>query len=407
MKKSSNFDMILVSETSINMLPNDLLAQILVWLPINSVFRSKCVSKLFFSVISHHSFEKVYTTHQSTRSSYWSFILTRFKDIKVSWFPSPPPCLPCSSFSFDFLKEYTCRFKLLASDNGILLFSSVAQQHNNHQQYHVFNPLTKKLVSLPPPPRQEEWVKIGFMVERCASFFVVRVAPFFSPTQCLEFDVFSSETFKWCVIQVHFPFPLGFFVTARAVVYNGNFHWLAEADHIVVFDPRRVNSQCRLIASPGDHHNRIVGILGVSCGRLRYCEVSSTYHDMHPHRRHILSIWELEIYDEEKWGLKDEVRLDDIWPNNEYVDEENGVFLSVYGMFPEAFHPLDSDVAFLKCSGRLITYRISTRNLDLVNRNRNAHPVGSIFEWQSFIYVLPSWPIQLPLGASEYGKEKI
>ncbi|GAA0185748.1 hypothetical protein LIER_33036 [Lithospermum erythrorhizon] len=72
-----------------------------------------------------------------------------------------------------------------------------------------------------------------------------------------------------------------------------------------------------------------------------------------------------QVY-EEKWVVKDEVGL-----------MKKMVF--VYGMFPEAFHRLDSDVVFLKCSGRLITYRILVRNLEFVNRKTQS--VGSTFEW--------------------------
>ncbi|RZC75352.1 hypothetical protein C5167_050828 [Papaver somniferum] len=111
------------------------------------------------------------------------------KDLTVDiWFIEPAPKSPDTGTK-------TCLY-LLGSSYGLVLFTTSLF---NQMIYYVCNPLTKKWVSLPPPPKVSEYVMAGFECDGSSSslistsYKVVRI-PKFETRRNFEVEIFTSDS---------------------------------------------------------------------------------------------------------------------------------------------------------------------------------------------------------------------
>jgi hypothetical protein len=64
-----------------NELPEDLVAQILLWLPVVSLLRFKCVCKSWYALITHQNFIRKHLLHDKNKSDSNTQLLLKFRDL--------------------------------------------------------------------------------------------------------------------------------------------------------------------------------------------------------------------------------------------------------------------------------------------------------------------------------------
>lgn len=284
------------------------------------------------------------------------------------------------------VKQVQVSVKLLDSSNGLLLVCSV---DNNSQvvDYYVCNPLTMKWVGLPKVLSQLKWSKAVIMVDD-GNFYVVRIAQLTCRSKVFNFEVFSSEWGQWKYVKVCCNRSIRFFVMKRhTVCCNGVIHCLVDNDTILAFDPRSDANKCRLIDLPSDRVSRIVGVIGVCCGLMRYVEVADTYPE--PTQAHSLGVWLLKDYDAGEWILEYRIELSEFCSSDPYVTP----MFSRTGANTRAvaFHPFDYDAVFLNCSCHLIRCQLSTKMVEVVEC-ASGEMRDSLYNFEVFPFVLPPWP---------------
>ncbi|OVA04895.1 F-box domain [Macleaya cordata] len=188
-------------------LPEDVWIEIFSRLPLNFIFKFRCVSKLWLSFLSKPSF--IIGIFNSLTSPPWTLVYQLNDNHFSHFYPifdrqlfstaSPDVHFQFISrydgFSFRFLPEE--KIYLLASSNGLVLCSASL---NYQSIYYVCNPLTKKWVSLPPPTQSPPRLFLnGFICDSSSLTFtstykVLRIPEFKDPTTKFDLEIFSSDT---------------------------------------------------------------------------------------------------------------------------------------------------------------------------------------------------------------------
>ncbi|XP_026450225.1 F-box protein At5g07610-like [Papaver somniferum] len=207
-------------------------------LPLTEIFKFKCVSKVWLSILSNpHFINKWYKLNYSLWMLIHGTSLAK---------PNPTASLATGSFTLSCPKlnsQFICyhqsvsgfslRFVnqkhelkntnlyIIGSNNGLVLCTT---DHSSQNNYYVCNPLTKKWVSLPPPPRDAIIVHTGFTCESSltsTSFKVIRV----DDGATFKIDIFSSALGKWNVYNVLRPHGAiqGCSIHDNYVAHNGVF----------------------------------------------------------------------------------------------------------------------------------------------------------------------------------------
>lgn len=140
----------------------------------------------------------------------------------------------------------------------------------------------------------------------------------------------------------------------------GAVHCLVDNYTILAFDPRSDVSKCRLIDLPSDRVSRVVGVIGVSCGLMRYVEVADTY--LEPTQTHSLGVWLLIDYlDAGEWILEYRIELSEFCSSDTRMFSRRGAITRAV-----AFHPFNYDAVYLNCSCHLFCCQLSTKMVEVV-----------------------------------------
>ncbi|EYU39665.1 hypothetical protein MIMGU_mgv1a022846mg [Erythranthe guttata] len=247
---------------------DDLLREILVHLPPKTLFKFMTVSKKWKFIINDPTFLEFHSNKQRGRSSAVAGddggrllalfqLTTKHLSGRYRRRPSEPAMNILAVFP-DGNPEIMCVEKELGyfinSSEGLVLCG----RHSS--KYHVMNPVTKKWVPLPPPPRHRldqqyyrDWT-IGLMVtawEGDNSYIVVRAALTDDLDQLLPIETYSSKTGEWVPSTlvgtgefVLHPLP------GAPLVANGVFHWYTYNWQIALYDPSDETGHVQLIKIP-------------------------------------------------------------------------------------------------------------------------------------------------------------
>nr|GMD58551.1 F-box protein At5g49610-like [Ipomoea batatas]GME00983.1 F-box protein At5g49610-like [Ipomoea batatas] len=318
--------------------PSDLLVEILARLPSSrAAIQLKLVCKSWCSLISSHYFITVFNhrrhgpIHPSSSGCFifqsvvdpnlrmlrWGY--TQHHDAAAGDFHSP---------DFSFLPGPQSSIRLNASCADLILCSTRTSTSHIFQPvfYYVCNMLTKQWAALPPAPqfqlesRTHVAISTGFLCvpAPCSlcrlgqnnnnnNFMVVRICvipvALIHPQFEFKAQLSSSEKGEWRSVVISSPQAVRFPVRSSAtlVPYKGMLHWLISG-FVLVYDPYNCpETFCRVIDTPPDIDNMIVGVereqrirtIGLFQDRLRATHVW----------RFIYYIWELEDYNMGKWSL--------------------------------------------------------------------------------------------------------
>ncbi|KAL8139915.1 hypothetical protein V2J09_005936 [Rumex salicifolius] len=381
-------------------IPDWFLLEILLRLPVKSIFRFKCVSRHWHSLISDLSIAHSYTARTIEKngydSSHWTLLICYMNSnctkIPPYYFGLQAASKFCNSeylnvlisAQFQYLNQGSLKnIRLLACDSGLLL---CCINQNWQEFYFVCNPLTNHSVSIPRRPQLHKWVSIGFAVEPInGSFRIARIAEFSSSSNVLDLEIYSSKQGKWVERKLICTSPISvcLFITHRqAVSYKGILHWREYNNRILAYDPKGETEQCRLIDMPRNRDRDGQGILRVSRGRLYYLEV----------RNGGIDLWELEDYGAGEWRLVHGISINDVCSTDSRVTRT--VRSGRFALHPLALHPFDCDVVYLTCGERLAYFNLRTRMLEIQQNERI--PLSCIDSLTVVPFVLPLWPTPVP-----------
>ncbi|XAR71198.1 hypothetical protein NMG60_11028355 [Bertholletia excelsa] len=389
-------------------LPDSLLVEILVRLPVKSVFRFKCVSKHWCSLIRDRWFARIYVSRKLSSSDLSPFrILYRY--IYVSVFEQVlerlnPDAYKSKNSSVLFLSSFeeqqqADQFKVLAASNGLLLCCLLGPL-----MYYVCDPVTKQWVALPKPrsvimSRHPIFFGEGLVTllneeNVVTSYRVVRVEWLSVLSDHLNFETYSSETGEWKELRLSCPSPVRLLKRGSPFLFNGAMHWYTDENGLVAFDPYKNVKECRLIKLPGEvsleskcKEDGIYRLCGECQGQLRYFEVA-------PDRKEsfCFSMWVITDYDRQEWELKHRVKRSEIWSDDPHISS----YLGRVSFVPLTYDRLNSDLVYLRCVERscIVAYNIGTKQLEV-----SCHPIGIVedLSWRVVIpFVLPIWPAPVP-----------
>ncbi|KAJ0797203.1 putative F-box associated interaction domain, F-box-like domain superfamily [Helianthus annuus] len=399
------------SQSLFDKLTDELLIETLIRLPLKPLNLCKSISTRFRSLIStsyfinsyinHHHFNNSFALYYQSKPTFHNIIHPSLMTIDIA-FESPVFDSPGFSLSFlsnsDQQNQETLQY--LASNNGLVLCCAALHRPI---VYFVCNPLTKRFVTLPPPPSNVKTVYIGFVCDpRClcddeitTSFKVVRVEVVRCefPRQLsatLKLEIFCSVSGRWTEEYFmsssgsdHELFHAWNYRCPSAVVCNGLLHW-DTLSNFGVFTYDTSNGECRTIELPQEVRKPVWTFkhcLGEYSGRLRYANFSwddSNYR-----------VWELKDGGGE-WLLLHKVHLDEMKSTVESINKECMALLSP--------HPLNPDVVFFWCrsSCRIVEYDMGNKVLQLPRFIRDVKIISHLSP-MFFPFVLPPWPTAVPV----------
>lgn len=403
-------DQIQCAPSFINHFPESLLIEILNKLPLKTIFRLKCVSKRWLSLISDPLFACNYVSSQSSPKKWTllhkhihdeksnvplNFNILHNLDLDLKDFNTPTLSLlrsPCSNRIDDGKSKspQIGQAEVLASSDGFLL---CCERVDFLDHYYIFNQVTGQQIMLPPLPNPEKRKRAGegFLTQVqdqnryvIASYVVARVSQ-----TCLE--IFTSEIGVWWENKVCFPQVVE--LRGNSVSLNGFLHWICKIPegNIIAVDPNCEvidHSQCRLISLPLSQHNsNVVSYLFYEFGgELRYIEVCGFYQKTQGELG--FKIWTLKDYDAGNWCLEHQISKSDIIFDSYFIN----LYAKVSTLTPIAYNPNDANIIyFMRDSDTLLSYNIGTRKLETLKCIWRA---GKRKDWWIvFPFVLPPWPI--------------
>ncbi|KAK2980807.1 hypothetical protein RJ640_029884 [Escallonia rubra] len=400
-------------EYDLRYLPESLLLEILVRLPVKSLFRFKCVCKHWLSLVAHHTFSRSYISRRLDSSSLSFRIFYRY--IYVSEFPEilarlRPDVYVAHNFSVLFLSTFeeqqqADQFKILAWSNGLILCCLLGPLI-----YYVCDPVTRQWVTLPrgrhnAPNRHPIFFGEG-LVSRIneenvlTSFKAVRVEWLSVESNFLNLETYSSETGEWVDYRLFCPKPIRLLKRGGGPIhFNGILHWFVYEHGMVAFDPYKDTKRCRLIQFPEDRdvdneykYDGLYRLCDECQGTLRYFEVAPE-----PSEYFCFSMWILRDYEKGEWSSEFRVTRSDLWTNDAKISSS----LMHATFVPLSFHPFNLDVVYLRCVERscIVSYNITSKRLDI-----SCPRVGVVedLSWRVVIpFVLPMWPTPVPVPSSK------
>ncbi|KAJ1269303.1 hypothetical protein BS78_07G201300 [Paspalum vaginatum] len=321
-------------------LSDDMLAEIILRLPVKSVARSKCVSKNWCATISDAYLRRrlppllsvVYFADDPARGRAPRFACADggggglLEDRDLGFFPFLDNAVVCDA------------------SNGLLLLRAAGA---GAARLYVVDPVTRRWAALPPPSRDPRLCMLAFDPSSPGGPGGYHVVSFTGRWRERggEVEVFSSEARAWAVRDADFGVP--------AAALSGSMHFHAGAVYALASDPDCVvrmdvagDLACAVaeVPEPADANAR----LAHSGGRLHYVASDG---------RRLLKVWVLDDDGSApaglRWRLKHAVKLDDVARGGEAGVTE-ARFL--------ALHP-EKDAVYMWSAWRLLEYDLTTKEV--------------------------------------------
>lgn len=298
---------------------NDLLAEILVRLPVKSLVRFESVSKGWYSLISDHNFSR-----RLLPDSVVGLILGHIQYEFVPLIEKPSFHAPFNSLTFD---DNPRGLKILHSCNGLLCCSSIYAYTSKHN-YYIYNPTTNQFFKLPQVPIEDTvcigGVGLAFDPAKSPYYKVVvlrqpdrliksnehdrRVE--FRDAELIDYvsyqiEIYSSKTRTWRPSGNPFNAAVGTRFE-RGVYCNGAIHWINDWDTSLYFnvDEEKLGEMPTMPPIPEGWEERRLRYLGESQNHLHIIELYGP-------RTEQFKIYEMKS-DYSNWFVKYHVNLDAI-----------------------------------------------------------------------------------------------
>lgn len=335
--------------------PQEILLEILVRLPAKSIFRCKCVSRIWLSLISDPLFFRHFIS-RSYDSPPFAIIFQCGKSIEMRRFEYAQNTSTdlCREICFDRVPG----LKVDATSNDLIL------QHRSDSQepvYSITNPFTGQSVTLPMHSSKKCFSSglVSYIGNGITTFNVVRIVEdsnnsSFTTQHCLNLETFSSQTGEWTNFEVRNLASNIEFDSRPSIVFKGTLHWICnKMTALLAYDPRSCSPDgCRLIRVPNQAYymNGTNAILGVSGGNLCYFEMNGIC--IHDRKFPGWKLRRMREYENGEWSLERK------------GNEKEIVSLSVVSIvlsrhspvFPVAFHPWNEGIVYFWCEDYVLRF---------------------------------------------------
>ncbi|KAK4342130.1 hypothetical protein RND71_037946 [Anisodus tanguticus] len=282
---------------------DDLLREILIYLPVSSLLCFRCVSHHWHSLISDLNFRQLHSRRSSTstaglflfRKSDKMYHLDHLLNISKTTKKGVP-------YNIRNCIERFKSFEPLNSCNGLLCLK-LPHLDNDEVIYCVYNPSTNGYTNIPQPNIDEYdeivAMNLGFDPSKSSNYKIVCIVT--DKLGLFRFFIFSSDTTTWKESgRVRGEFYFG-----RGVFLNGVIYLVSKHSHFFCFDLD--NESLKIMPStsvPEGRNGRKIKYFGESAGKLHLIEENVL-------RPTLLNVFELEK-DYSKWFVKYVVDLDDL-----------------------------------------------------------------------------------------------
>ncbi|KAL3535223.1 hypothetical protein ACH5RR_003684 [Cinchona calisaya] len=397
-------------------IPHWVLVELLIRLPIKRIFRFKCVSKQWLSLISDPSFGRAFVSRIEfgpIQRRPWTPLykciyaeeIPREHDFLGNLFSSNVGlgCLtkfdlpaPAQAHGLEVYKVLD--YIIAKDDNGLLLCGSHGRDLGN---YYILNPVTKQYVEIPRSKHSFVYCLVGFITQMkdciVTSYKIVRLEASTGKTSVLKLEIFSSETGEWRDVDIHFEKVLQLVPFRKMpVVFKESLHFVDSEVGILAYDPYKDPNSCRVIKLPEGIDRKCntsqsgkTRLFDVHQGYLRYFEVS---HALYDNQFTSLSMWTLSDYEAGLWFLEHRISHNEFFCDISFLSSSN-LFL-----VPVAFHPFDFDTVYLGRGKTILSYNMQTRELIVLG---NPVPLENISWYLVYLFVLPLWPVSIQAAPSE------
>ncbi|XP_026424307.1 F-box protein At3g26010-like [Papaver somniferum] len=386
-------------------LSDNILIEIFTYLPLNSIYKFKCLSKVWLSNFSSPNF--IYKWFQiNNKSLPWIHYHTiaysgskRKLGFRNAYIDLHSEFMHRNEhlFSFQFLMNEKpflgCKLDLLGSSNGLVLFQSVPRSGYQKRGYYVCNPLTQKWVSLPSPPRSKAKGGLATSGIFCdnssfnsSCYKVVHIPEFDTPSKNFNVDLFCSDLGVWKSFQVSCDENVQWrqSMYREVVILNGVLFRIEKLKRMFVYNLNQNNGsgghQCSVINMPDEESGLLnfSGCIGESEGGV--CYTKTTWKGMEM----VMSIW---VLDKVNWQiLHKDISVNNIFAEFRRVGDAAPVHVL-------GFSPVDRNVVFFGCKDWLWGFNIQTRSLEELCMG-NGHLSNPCLMVQPF--VLKPMPTVLP-----------
>ncbi|XP_059631968.1 F-box protein At5g03970-like isoform X2 [Cornus florida] len=388
---------------------DDLLIEILLRLPLKTLFALKSVSKRWYRIISSPCFRQRYQSQRNEQDDSLSALLGFFQSVKQNSFMPTSPQL--SNNGFVCLNLYGDL--LIGSSNGLLLY-----YNHSFRVYRICNPITREWLSLPHSGDHLNNA-IGFDVEGISDqdcklekfkFKVVCIKLSSFLVNTLEMEVFSSENKIW--VEYTLLATTGcllFRPLEYAVVIDGVYYWWERLHRVVAYDSKSsqelVVNIVEVIQLPERNSVTIERsfVLGKSKDGLLQYVTSDTFK---------IVIWVRDGIGASKWILRHTVsfmlmrhQYPDIMSSCDLILNQEALRNERNANVPElaALHPLNPDIVFIRLDKMIFQYCLDSGCLKRVQLHGNEIMLGeSRLPKQPldickalFPYFLPTWAYSL------------
>ncbi|XP_073119668.1 putative F-box/kelch-repeat protein At1g15680 [Henckelia pumila] len=377
-------------------IPEWMLWEVLMRLPLKVLFQSKVVSKQWCCMISDPSFARMLYADRIWRFPLWILVSSFANKAMIDHFSNKKLAVldGCNSIGANCLDLIVLRhgqevgvdgwdFIVVAISNGLLLYGPRVECPSRLliYSYDICNPITGQRIILPPSQHCFEFVATGFVTQVqdnvLQSFRVVRVDVHHMDSGFVRFDVYFSEIRKWKYFQLHSL--IYFYKWKNPVVFRQTLHWMITKHRLLAYDP--YNNSVRFTRLPSDdpasyEESKIDvddALFDEHGGHLRYAEVK-----LDDRGWTNVSIWVLDDYDSARWCLQHRVGLEE--PSDSSV--------------PLSFHPFDSNIVYI-INGKLglYSYDFKSRELIIVDGSTRCYRHQLPYALSYFNFVIPPWPL--------------
>ena len=401
-------------------LPDCMLLEILIRLPLKSIFQCKCVSHRWRSLISAPSF--AYLVRLQASSIFRPPIVLLFNNqIRNRNSIKKFLVAPEESPEFDSLVSLIIQCNnndsaedtVHASCHDLLLCSKKMDAGSDSMTaYYMLNPITRQSVALPPLLQSSRRTWVGFVCYyndniNMVSYRVLRI-PYFPGKYIFEFpkefkvDIFSSDTGRWSESVVLWPkgYLLNEYVFA-GVPYNGLLFWLGKDGCVFGVDPC-TGRCCRFFQSPIESEEGLALYhLEVCQGALRMFEVSGLPLTVTEQRQSKLRVWELKDYDNEggEWWMEHELCFHQMVSEKsawltDYVRRGRNSPILVAML---ACHPYDRDIVYVMIRGKIISCNMRRKTLEVLCDHPYAEARPDFYNGLTVCNLeLSCWPTLIP-----------
>ncbi|XVF42255.1 hypothetical protein PTKIN_Ptkin01aG0346200 [Pterospermum kingtungense] len=380
---------------------DDILCNILLRLPPESVSKLIIVSKRWLHLICSSSFRHSYLSRWRVGFNLLGFIVCNTLYLGRARGgarrPRSEPALPLLSTSRegDDMKFSGVLRQLgyfMDSSNGFLLCG------RHPKAYYVWDPVTKQQHKLPRPRVYFEELCMAFIVEDspeddiCYRVVRAKCESRFDEINNVTIETFSSKTSTWSYSKLKCSSTIALSPWTSGTVIGGVIHWYAAQGNVAIYDPDHHEKHIALVKLPGtfDFDEQVLGESSDGCLQYGWSCKSG------------LQIWVLEKgfdgytslflsneHSNVNWSLRYKLNFKIMWRKNPTVATKCTTRSKETEIL--SFPPQNSESVFIRSGSSILLYDFASQRLEVIQYQGR----GSSILWD-FSKVVPyykrAWP---------------